>query len=95
VLACPPTTEASVYMTSRSNPGVYDAIRALEIPVVVLRARSAAERGGVMDFTTSPTWPGLAGEFQRGTDVHLPELTHFMPMQDPKLIADYVLGVLP
>jgi pimeloyl-ACP methyl ester carboxylesterase len=31
-LACPPETEASIYMTSRTNPGAYDSIRALEIP---------------------------------------------------------------
>ena len=95
VLACPPTTEASVYMTSRSNPGVHDAIRKVQIPVVVLRARSADHRDGVMDFSTSPTWAGLADEFPHGTDVQLADLTHFMPMQDPERIAQYVLGRLP
>jgi pimeloyl-ACP methyl ester carboxylesterase len=95
VLACPPATEASVYMTSRTNPGVHDAIRRVEIPVVVLRARSAERRQGIMDFTTSPTWPGLADEFPNGTDVQLADLTHFMPMQDPGRIAQYVLGARP
>jgi lipase len=95
VLACPPATEASIYMTSRTNPGVYDAIRALEVPVTVLRARGAERREGVMDFTTSPTWAGLAGEFRRGRDVELPDLTHFMPMQAPALIAEYVRGARP
>jgi hypothetical protein len=82
-------------MTSRTNPGVYDAIRALEVPVTVLRARGAERREGVMDFTTSPTWPGLASEFRRGTDVQLPDLSHFMPMQAPALIAEYVRGARP
>ena len=92
VLACPPAVEASVYMTSRTNPGVHEAVRAVDVPVAVLRARAADSRDGIMDFTTSPTWAGLAGEFRRGTDVYLPELTHFMPMQDTKRIAEYVLG---
>jgi hypothetical protein len=48
-----------------------------------------------MDFTASPTWPGLAREFRRGTDVQLPDLTHFMPMQAPALIAEYVRGARP
>ncbi len=92
VLACPPAIEASIYMTSRTNPDVHKAVRAVDVPVVVLRARSADSREGLMDFTTSPTWAGLAAEFRQGTDVHLSELTHFMPMQDPKRIAGYVLG---
>jgi pimeloyl-ACP methyl ester carboxylesterase len=92
VLACPPATEASIYMTSRTNPGVYDAIRALEIPVTVLRAKRVEHRDGVMDFATSPTWPGLADEFPNGRDVYLPEQTHFLPMEASKLVAGYVLG---
>ncbi len=92
VLACPPEIEARIYMTSRTNPGVYRAIRSLEIPVLVLRARGSEKRKGIMDFTTSPTWPGLAGEFRYGRDLQIPELTHFMPMQEPARIAELVLG---
>jgi len=43
-----------------------------------------------MDFSASPTWPELAAQFPRGQDVHLPELTHFIPMQDPQLVADFI-----
>lgn len=95
VLACPPATEASIYMTSRTDPGVHEAVRAVRIPVVVLRARGSEHRQGVMDFTTSPTWSGLAAEFPNGTDVYLPEWTHFLPMQAPALVAEYVLGSRP
>ena len=94
VLACPPAVEASVYMTSRTHPGIHDAVRTVEIPVVVLRARGAEHRESVMDFTTSPTWPGLADAFPNGSDVYLPELTHFIPMQDPKRVAE-TIGAAP
>jgi pimeloyl-ACP methyl ester carboxylesterase len=45
VLACPPKIEASVYMTSRTNAAVYDSIRAIEIPVLILRAKGPLGSG--------------------------------------------------
>ena len=95
VLACPPEVEASVYMTSRTNPGIYDSIRALDVPVLILRAREGSGDGGTMDFTSSPTWPGLVGEFRRGRDVYLADRTHFLPMEAPALVARYVLEEPP
>jgi lipase len=91
VLACPPETEASVYMTSRTNPAVYDSIRSLEIPVLILRARERSADSGVMDFSSSPTWPGLVHEFRNAREIHLPDHTHFLPMEAPELVAGYVL----
>jgi hypothetical protein len=43
-----------------------------------------------MDFASSPTWESLAAQFPRGRDVYLPELSHFMPMQDPELTARFI-----
>jgi pimeloyl-ACP methyl ester carboxylesterase len=94
-LACPPEIEASVYMTSRSNPDVYDSVRALDIPVMILRAKRPPLDRDVMDFTSSPTWPGLAGEFKHGKEIYLPENTHFLPMEAPDLVARYVLDYEP
>jgi lipase len=91
VLACTPEIEASIYMTSRTHPGVYDSVRALEIPVKILRAREPGPDRDVMDFTSSPTWPGLVREFKRATELYLPEQTHFLPMEAPKLVAEHVL----
>jgi pimeloyl-ACP methyl ester carboxylesterase len=45
-----------------------------------------------MDFTASPTWPDLAKQFPNAQDVYLPDLTHFIPMQDPGLVADFMLA---
>lgn len=78
-LACPPEVEASVYETSRSNVGIFDAAKAVDIPVLVVRAKQL----GVMDFKGSPTWPELAGTMPRGTDLHRPDMSHFHPFQDP------------
>jgi pimeloyl-ACP methyl ester carboxylesterase len=88
VLACPPEIEASVYMSSRTNGGVYDSARSLEIPVLVLRAMEPrGEMTGPMMFSTSPTWPGLAAEFQNGREIHYPDKTHFLPMEIPDEVA--------
>jgi pimeloyl-ACP methyl ester carboxylesterase len=89
ILACPPSIEASVYMTIRTNPGVYDSIRSLELPVRLLRAPPASERTP-MSFAASATWPELIGEFQRGEEVFLPDHTHFIAHEDPGLVADHI-----
>jgi len=92
VLACPPDVEASVYMTSHSNPGVYQSVRALEIPVLILRAKQPPADRTVMDFSSSPTWPGLVHEFHKGREVHLADRTHFLPMEIPQQVAALILS---
>ena len=66
------------------------AIEAVEHPVSVMRALRVEGDRAEMDFTQSPTWPELANAFKNGHDIHLPELTHFIPMQRPDLVADEV-----
>jgi pimeloyl-ACP methyl ester carboxylesterase len=88
-LACPPLVEAAIYMGSNLT-NIYDQVRSIDIPVTVLRARQAEGVVGV-DFSISPTWPGLADQFRQGFDVYLPHLTHFIPMQDPRCVADHLL----
>jgi pimeloyl-ACP methyl ester carboxylesterase len=78
-LACAPETEASVYESSRSNPGILDAAKRVAIPVLVVRAM----RTNLFDFKGSPTWPGLAGILSQGRDLDRPDMTHFHPLQDP------------
>jgi len=57
--------------------------------VRVLRAK---ERTGevTVDMSGSPTAPDLASHFRHGEDVYLPQYSHFMPMEDPELIARHV-----
>ncbi len=86
-LACPPEVEASIYMTSHTNPGVHESARALRIPVLVVRAKAPPPERSVMDFSSSPTWPGLVHEFRHGREIHLPDQSHFLPMEIPERVA--------
>lgn len=91
-LACSPEMEASLYGSSRSNGGIFDAAKRVAVPVLVVRAKQTE----VMDFKGSPTWPGLAGIMPKGTDLHRPDRTHFHPFEDPvdaaRIIAEADAG---
>lgn len=91
-LACPPLVEASIYLGNTST-NIYAQIPGVRIPVVVLRARGRdPEEHAIMDFSRSPTWPQVAEQFEQGVDVYLPDYTHFIPMEDPPLMASYIRG---
>lgn len=78
-LACPPENEASVYASSRSNSGILETAKAVQIPVLVVRAKQL----DFQDFKSSPTWPLLASILPQGTDMYRPDRTHFHPFEDP------------
>ncbi|MCL9998837.1 MAG: alpha/beta hydrolase [Erythrobacter sp.] len=89
-LACAPEVEASVYASSRSNPGILGAATRVDIPVLVVRAQHTT----LNDFKSSPTWPELAERMPQGTDLYRPDMTHFHPFQDPadaaRIIAEFI-----
>jgi pimeloyl-ACP methyl ester carboxylesterase len=89
-LACPPEVEASIYMTARSNGGIYQSVRKLAIPVTIVRAMERSPDHPPADFSASPTWPGLVNEFPNAREIHLPDCSHFIPMQKP----DEVIRIL-
>jgi pimeloyl-ACP methyl ester carboxylesterase len=91
-LACPPTIEASIYMGSTSVD-IIALTSKINLPVTVLRAKQRDTERTELDFSKSPTWPGLAESLPQGRDVYLPELSHFMPMQDPEMIAEAILNL--
>jgi pimeloyl-ACP methyl ester carboxylesterase len=89
-LACAPLVEASVYFYQR-HTNIYPQIAQIETPTIVLRAkRRTEEEWKVTNFTKSPTWEELAAQFKNGRDVYLPDFSHFIPMQDPALVAHYI-----
>jgi len=92
-LACPPAVEGALYMHS-SAANIYPEIAQIDIPVTVMRAKTTLEVNPALDFTVSPTAPDLASRFQRGTDVYLPDNTHFIPMEAPQIVADHIQRLL-
>jgi len=88
-LACLPEVEAHVYMSARTNGRIFDSVRALDIPVVVVRAKLPAPDSG-QDFSSSPTWPDLAAAFKFGRDLHWPDCSHFIPMQRPDAVIELI-----
>lgn len=81
-LLCDPEVEAKVYMTSRSNEKIFNSVRGLDIPVKIIRAKLPAE-GVLMDFSSSPTWPGLVDCFPNASEEHWADCSHFIPMERP------------
>lgn len=89
-LACAPLVEASVYYVQRHG-NIYHLIPKIDVPVTVLRAQvRTLEEWKTINFTKSPTWEALADQFPNGRDVYLPGFTHFIPMQDPDLVARFI-----
>ncbi len=89
-LACPPLVEASVY-TGSAMANIYDRVALVQAPVTVLRAKRVdGPREDMMDFSLSPTSPGLAACFADGTDDYRPDLSHFIVMEAPDVVADYL-----
>lgn len=91
-LACPPALEASVYQNAlRTNP--YDWLGRIAAPVSVIRARSG-ERSGNLDFSVSPTAPGLGAAIGAVRDEQWADQSHFIPMEAPQRLADLIATAL-
>lgn len=98
-LACPPLVEAEIYL-HRIDTNPYERLPAIDLPVTVVRARlperappvaAGKPEKPVMNFTTSPTFPGLAARFPQGRDLYRPDLSHLIPMQAPDWVAAMLL----
>lgn len=80
-LLCDPKVEAQVYMGSHGSQEIFEFVQEVDLPVTIVRARSA--QGDEVDFSSSPTWPGLVERFSRGKELHWSDCSHFIPMQRP------------
>jgi pimeloyl-ACP methyl ester carboxylesterase len=92
VLACTPEFEAAIYNLSTAS-NIYPEIATIQTPVTILRAAEPATSES-FDFSASPTAPDLAHHFPHSTDVALSGYTHFIPMQAPELIAQYIRDIV-
>ena len=89
-LLCDPEVERAVYRASRSNAGIHESARTLDIPVRILRGCEPGAPCGCADAFRSTTWPGLVGELRRGRESYFPEGTHFLPMQMPEVVVEAI-----
>lgn len=83
-LACDPLHESAIYLNHRGNEIIYELLPRLTMPVTVLRARPEQRP---FDLSSSPTWPGLVGELPDGREFFFPEMSHFIPMEAPDMVA--------
>lgn len=91
-LLCDPAVEAQVYMTSRGAPEILERAEEVQVPVVIVRAKSPVGDGH--DFSSSPTWPGLVDRFPNAIEHFWADCSHFIPMERPdavvELLAEHV-----
>ncbi|MEP1470844.1 MAG: alpha/beta hydrolase [Halieaceae bacterium] len=88
-LACDPLHEAAVYLNKACNNKIYKLLPNLELPVTLMRA-PPVERAAI-NLSGSPTFPGLIDLLPQGKEIYLPHLSHFIPMEDPDLVAKTIL----
>ena len=88
-LACDPAFEANIY-GGAGEVAIHDLVPRVSAPVSVVRAKSKGLAEAQNNFLVSPTWPDLAAAFKDGQDVYLPEYTHFLPMENPQLVASII-----
>lgn len=88
-LACAPAFEASLY-GGAIDVDIHELVSKVNAPVTVVRAKSSGMEEAKRSFLASPTWPALAAAFKHGKDVYLPDYSHFIPMENPGLIASII-----
>jgi pimeloyl-ACP methyl ester carboxylesterase len=87
-LACDPINEAGIYVNQKGNETILTELPRIKTPVTLLRAPPGDD--SLPNLSTSPTWPSLAAALPNCREIYLPQLNHFIPMQDPALVADYI-----
>lgn len=93
LVACPPPIEASTHECAKEvEANLHPLVPSIACPVTVLRAGTSARR--FFNPEPSPTDPGLAARFPNGRDVLLREQSHFIPMEVPELVAEYICGMM-
>ena len=84
-LACAPDVEASVYM-GHLSVDLTGQLSKISVPVLVMRAKGRDKNSKhQIDFSASPTWPELGRQFEKGEDIWLKDLTHFIQCRNPSL----------
>ena len=85
-LRCSPLVEAETSLEC-AGTDVHPLLSSVDVPVKVFRGKSARGIRHPLDTIHSVTWPKLAQSFRNGSDVQLEELSHYIPMERPELVA--------
>lgn len=85
-LCCPPLVEAEASIHT-TDTNVHPLLPSVRVPTTVVRAKSAPGFRHPKDTIHSVTWPQLAENLPQGTDKQLDEVSHFIPMQRPDVVA--------
>ena len=88
-LCCPPKVEAAIY-AGNTDGNIHSLIDKVELPVTIFRAQERELTQTRLDFSKSPTWPKLASHLPNAQERYFPFLSHFIPMQDPFLLATQI-----
>jgi lipase len=91
-LASPPVFEASVYQKATTFKDIYKIVESISLPITIIRAMEPDSSEEQRSFMYSPTWPDLVAKLPSGKDIYLPDVSHLVPMQNPKRIADLILS---
>ncbi len=87
-LACDPLNEASVYLSQAMSDAIHQDLPRLRTPTTLLRAYYSGP--DMANLAASPTWPELASAIVDCSEHYLPQMNHFIPMQDPALVARHI-----
>lgn len=91
-LRCPPLVEAETSLECASTD-IHPLLPSVDVPVKVYRGKGARGIRHPLDTIHSLTWPKLSESLRNGSDVHLPDLSHYIPMERPELVAAEVTKV--
>ena len=91
-LACPPVCEAAIYQSS-GNGLLLDKVSSITASVKILRVKERTPEDEPFDFRPSTTYKGLVDLIPKATETYLPNHTHFVPMEDPHLVASEITGL--
>jgi len=88
VLACPPQIEATIYERSNwPDADISAELSTIQTATTVMRSEKLMTREK-FDLSASATDPNLASRMPNARDIYVPESSHFIPMEQPKLIID-------
>ncbi|CAF4527916.1 unnamed protein product, partial [Didymodactylos carnosus] len=92
VLSCDLDTGRSFYLSSMTKEmNIYDKLCQIEIPLRIVRSGFSYQPGR---WDTSFTSPDLVSYFKNGRDTQLDDISHFIPMEAPLTVADFIKEIL-